>query len=376
MKLLADATAEYEKKLATVGKGDFAQVQWEVQFGKFAEAAEKAGADGAAALSQLTGVMKELGAAEEAAKATKATHDLIAEIEKLGAELKGKTAGDSEYEKMLARIMSGDLRQKLEEAGTEAVRYSEELLGAAAALDELARKQAKYNTEVEAAKALMAEAESVRKQGMSGWERMQGELFRIHVLMDRGAITYNEAVAAGAKSILSAFPEITQASNAMVRGLVDGAMEGKIEFEKIWSDMAAVFISFVERMVVEWVAGQIAMAAASMAFTGTPAAAGAVPPGVTGDVGHLLVEGLAFASAGASASPGDPFIVGEKGPELFVPGASGRIVPNNQLGGRSINLTYSPRLLDGRHASDWWDRNEEMIVKKIDRLSYLGRTGG
>lgn len=38
-----------------------------------------------------------------------------------------------------------------------------------------------------------------------------------------------------------------------------------------------------------------------------------------------------------------PYIVGEKGPELFVPSSSGRIVPNNQLGsgGATINLTVN-----------------------------------
>ena len=32
-----------------------------------------------------------------------------------------------------------------------------------------------------------------------------------------------------------------------------------------------------------------------------------------------------------------PYIVGERGPELFVPSTSGRIIPNDELGGRVIN---------------------------------------
>jgi hypothetical protein len=34
-------------------------------------------------------------------------------------------------------------------------------------------------------------------------------------------------------------------------------------------------------------------------------------------------------------------LVGEKGPELFVPGKSGTIVPNNKLGGGSSNIVVN-----------------------------------
>lgn len=40
-----------------------------------------------------------------------------------------------------------------------------------------------------------------------------------------------------------------------------------------------------------------------------------------------------FRAKGGPVSGGSPYIVGEKGPELFVPGSSGNIVPNHQLGG-------------------------------------------
>ncbi|ADD94957.1 hypothetical protein, partial [uncultured phage MedDCM-OCT-S01-C58] len=38
-------------------------------------------------------------------------------------------------------------------------------------------------------------------------------------------------------------------------------------------------------------------------------------------------------AAGGPVSGGTPYMVGEKGPELFVPNTSGTIVPNNKLGG-------------------------------------------
>ena len=43
-------------------------------------------------------------------------------------------------------------------------------------------------------------------------------------------------------------------------------------------------------------------------------------------------------AAGGPVTGGEPYIVGEKGPELFVPSRSGNIVPNNALGGQ-VNIT-------------------------------------
>ena len=52
-----------------------------------------------------------------------------------------------------------------------------------------------------------------------------------------------------------------------------------------------------------------------------------------------LAEGIStalripFKAMGGPVSGGSPYVVGEKGPELFVPHASGTIVPNNKMGG-------------------------------------------
>lgn len=49
---------------------------------------------------------------------------------------------------------------------------------------------------------------------------------------------------------------------------------------------------------------------------------------------------------GGPVSSGSPYLVGERGPELFVPGSSGSIVPNDAMrsgggGGPSVNITYN-----------------------------------
>jgi hypothetical protein len=55
------------------------------------------------------------------------------------------------------------------------------------------------------------------------------------------------------------------------------------------------------------------------------------------------LSGLQFRASGGPVMSGGSYIVGEKGPELFTPGTSGSITPNNALGGggNTINVTVT-----------------------------------
>ena len=54
-------------------------------------------------------------------------------------------------------------------------------------------------------------------------------------------------------------------------------------------------------------------------------------------------------AAGGPVKGGSPYIVGEKGPELFVPGSSGNIVPNHAMGGANVvvNVDASGSSVEG-----------------------------
>jgi phage-related protein len=53
------------------------------------------------------------------------------------------------------------------------------------------------------------------------------------------------------------------------------------------------------------------------------------------DITNTITERRA---KGGSVSTGNPYFVGENGPELFIPNASGKITPNNKLGGNTFIL--------------------------------------
>tara|TARA_R110000787_G_scaffold114005_2_gene223547 strand:- start:3151 stop:3606 length:456 start_codon:yes stop_codon:yes gene_type:complete len=92
---------------------------------------------------------------------------------------------------------------------------------------------------------------------------------------------------------------------------------------------------------------------------------GSTNHGGKGDGGFLgnLFSGMKFASGGRPPV-GQASMVGERGAEMFVPDRAGTIVPNNQMGGQTINVTYSPQInaLDPRTASTVIMENAPLVV--------------
>ena len=98
------------------------------------------------------------------------------------------------------------------------------------------------------------------------------------------------------------------------------AVTGTMKLKDAFKQMAASIISDIIRMTIRM---QISAPIAEFL-------AGAFPFG--GTSGGTSKAGTKKAMGG-SVSAGQPYMVGEKGAELFIPGGSGTIIPNNQLGG-------------------------------------------
>lgn len=69
---------------------------------------------------------------------------------------------------------------------------------------------------------------------------------------------------------------------------------------------------------------------------------------------------------GGNPPVGRPSIVGERGPELFVPKTAGTIFPNHMLGGSSVNMTYAPTI-DARGADSAAIARLERILAEQER---------
>ena len=77
-------------------------------------------------------------------------------------------------------------------------------------------------------------------------------------------------------------------------------------------------------------------------------------------------------AAGGPVSDGSAYLVGERGPEIFVPGSSGNIVPNSSLGGATINVMVTGNSinkdLDIRNLAD---QIGDVIMSKLRMNAYV-----
>ena len=61
-----------------------------------------------------------------------------------------------------------------------------------------------------------------------------------------------------------------------------------------------------------------------------------------------------------------PFIVGEAGPELFVPDQGGNIVPNNKLGAQTVHVNFTINAVDTRGFRSLLNNERGTIVNIIN----------
>jgi hypothetical protein len=129
--------------------------------------------------------------------------------------------------------------------------------------------------------------------------------------------------------------------------------------------MLSGFLNVIRRMIAEAAAATILQSLFG-GFVGKGGFLGAL-------AGALIPRAM-----GGSVSAGTPYLVGERGPEMFVPGTSGNIVPNNKMGGVTVSPVYN---IDARGASaDLQDalpgilaENNRRIFDELDRRYGIGR---
>ena len=86
------------------------------------------------------------------------------------------------------------------------------------------------------------------------------------------------------------------------------------------------------------------------------------------------IKSTSFREKGGAVTQGKPFIVGEKGAELFVPNQSGNIVPNNKLmAGGAVNVTFNINTVDARGFNELLTNSRGTIVSLIN--SAVNETG-
>jgi hypothetical protein len=343
-----------------------------------------------AAMDRISGVWDKEGAKAEA-EAPKKAKKIAAPIWKVPAEveaakkkleevlsglrteaLKLGTEKETKVDLFSFRMDKGDLRDEMQKIGPAAKQYRASILDAAGAVDSLNRRNADAKAYMERFNATVEASVEVYNATRTPAEKYALEAERIGKLAEATAIDHETAARAMAQAWITAHPAVSQTVdigvNAMSQ-LVQAAVRGGASIRDVWTGMLNSFISMVEQMVARWVEAQIAMAMVSIATGGATEGVGPIP-------GSAVPQLIGMRAGGGDVQAGGAYIVGERGPELFVPNTSGAIVPNNQVAGGSRTLVIAPNLIDGHGFGEWWDRNESMIVGKWEALQYRGRVGG
>ena len=154
-----------------------------------------------------------------------------------------------------------------------------------------------------------------------------------------------EDIISKADEMNKSFEAIGESVSEAFKGMLTGAMS--------WKDgMRSIIGSVIDQLWKLYVVQQI-VGLITGAFGGAKAAPGAASG--SGNIGMSSpgnFKPLTLRAFGGAVAGNTPYMVGERGPELFVPGGNGTIIPNGNVrggggGGSPINIS-----VDARGSSD------------------------
>jgi hypothetical protein len=127
------------------------------------------------------------------------------------------------------------------------------------------------------------------------------------------------------------------------KGIVSGTMTAQEALANFFQSVADQFLDMAAQIIAKWIQLTILNSIFKI-FPGANAAsaAGTASQGLQWDANLLDFVPIPGKAKGGPVTGGMPYMVGERGPELFVPGRSGTIVPNNQLGaGENVSVVVN-----------------------------------
>ena len=155
------------------------------------------------------------------------------------------------------------------------------------------------------------------------------------------------------KQIIGLAETLGGAFSESFKGIVSGSMTAREALANLFQRTADHFLDMAAQMI----AAQIKMQAVNLFMSFFNPFGNLMAPGgrYAGQPGPLAptpppLPPLPGKALGGAVTAGRPYIVGERGPEMFVPGAQGNIVPNNAIGGSSnvtVNVDASSSSVEG-----------------------------
>jgi hypothetical protein len=282
-----------------------------------------------------------------------------------GLGVSAEDAIDAKYNKAVAAAMdqTADLRKQIKELSAVTGDGYSEMIDMVDqygfALEKVARKQRDLALEELSNKRF---SEMLKNYGFSGDVDVSGKIFGsmtpqefptgVDSILQPNKLTQKiEELRTSLQSLVEPLNQITNAANAIgdafATSFVDaisGAKTAKEALADFFQSVGSYFLDMAKQIIAQMIQIAILNSVAKLL------------PGLgsSGSIGfNLNGMGQAFAPGGSMPFPmranggpvtgGSPYIVGERGPELFVPRSSGTIIPNEKIGGGvtvgSINIS-------------------------------------
>ena len=216
--------------------------------------------------------------------------------------------------------------------------------------------QQKLRDEATKSTAKMVEAINARWEAEHAWET--GVAKALNDYID----TVSNAAAQSQKLFSDAF-------KGMEDALVNFVKTGKLDFKTLAD---SIISDLIRIQIQNSIMKPLAQATSGMSFSGLFSGAGS------------FLSGL-FKADGGPVSGGQPYIVGEQGPEWFVPNGAGTILPNGTAPATSaasstaqgaVNINFNVQAMDARSFQSAMVQNKAVVVGIVNQaLNMRGRYG-
>ncbi len=147
----------------------------------------------------------------------------------------------------------------------------------------------------------------------------------------------------------------SRSGDVLERGLLGAIRRGSLGFE----DLRRTGLRVIDDIAAQALRGGLA----SIGIGGTGLGGGGL--GLGSLIGSIL--GLPGRATGGPVSPGRPYLVGERGPELFVPTSAGQVDPGMGGGARSVNVSIRVMAPEGSSSPESLRRSSRQVAQAVRR---------
>lgn len=145
-----------------------------------------------------------------------------------------------------------------------------------------------------------------------------------------------------------------KAGNVLESGLLSAIKSGSLGFD----DLKRVALQTMDQIAAQALQSGIGT-------LGSGPASGGLGALLNGAIGALF--GLPGRATGGPVSPGAPYLVGERGPELFVPTSAGRVEKQAGAGARDVRVSIQLAQPKGSAAPAALQRSSRQIASSVRR---------